>query len=178
MKKEVGFILVRIILTVLFICFIVPIWIESCKQMDSYQNIIISSENKIKFDYVKENNYIYKMSDYYAVNEPDKNIVKLNNESASYMKCNLMLRVLKDSTLNLDYLKYITDDEIHYLSDSYSHEDDSYKYYLLDQYMIDPSDNIDVEFMLWIDIDIDEDINNKHLYYSVYAYEDGQIVMN
>ena len=115
---------------------------------------ILAYSNKLTINTLEENNYdLFPMTDEYAINNLKVNTLKIDNVSSKGVNCELLLKVSKNSTLDIGNLKIKIDDKIDYISNAFSYEDGEYYYYLLNTKMIDGNDYNIVSYIIWLSSD-------------------------
>jgi len=163
MNKEIRGILCEII----FVCTIMVTSIIVCPMlveanMKETQNIM-KYANNLTIN-IKENNnyYLYPMTDEYAQNNLETNVIEIVNLDKKEKEYNLYLKVDKSSTMNIDNLKFSFNGNINKLNELYEYEDDNYTYYKVFDNKIENKDYIN--YIFWLDAD--SKMNSTNLIYN------------
>jgi len=128
---------------------ICPILVEA--NMKETENIMKYANNLTMSIKESDNYYLYPMTDEYAQNNLENNVIEIVNLDKKEKEYNLYLKVDKSSTMNIDSLKFSFNGNITKLNDLYEYEDDNYNYYKINDNKIENKDYIN--YIFWLDAD-------------------------
>lgn len=145
----------------------IPLW--QSFNLDEYETVAMQYDNMsyTDFEISDLSDYtLYQTSDDLAIKHLKTININMNNNSNTKENYNLWMIVDKDSTLDYNYLKINYNNEISYLNEHKTIEDEKYFYILLDEGSI-IANNINTELQIWIDSGTKEDITNKYLSFDI-----------
>lgn len=171
MDKGIFRLLTRLFFSVTFTFILVMIWLDNKKSIQVYDKMA-RAYNVLGSEYVKDSNIIYRTSDRVACEQLEKNKIVVSNNIDDVVNFMVVLKVSKASTINVDYLKYMTDCDVKYLRDSYMYADDYFRYYLLNTYLLNRDEITEVEYLVWLDENSSDEEIAKTLFYNVSVYPD------
>lgn len=123
----------------------------------SYTNLEISDLS----DYV-----LFQTTDDLAINNIKPIDISLSNDTNTIENYSLWMIIDKNSTLNYNNLKICYNNEVSYLNEKKTVEDDKYYYILLDEGNI-TAEIINSKLQIWIDSNINEDITDRFLSFDI-----------
>ena len=103
------------------------------------------------------------MTDEYALNNLSNNVLTINNNDNSEKTYKLVLKVSKDTTIELNNIKFKVEDSIIEL-DNTSYEDNDNYYYEFNPSSLHKNEKININYILWLDENIKELTGNDLIY--------------
>lgn len=162
MNKEVKGLLYEIMVLSFIIIINLIMWPNLKEEYLKKTEAVMSYISNLSIDIVnKEEYYLFPMTDEYAIDNLEKNTIKVSNYNNSYRQYSLYLKVDKSSTTDKDSLKFMFNDKIIDFNEIYSYEDENYIYYQVYNNNIKDVDYIDYIFWLKEDSEI---TNFKFIY--------------
>lgn len=158
----------KIILEIVFVTFIsiVLIDLSSKKEIQKKEMLAISQDVIVKETINNKN--LYLINDNANVNL-NNNIISIVNNKNINIKCHLIIIIDKNSTVDINYLRYKINSEVKKF-DNLIYEDGSNYYYLIDDISIDANSDIDEEFVMWLS-DEYKNLDQNTLSYKIIADE-------
>ena len=110
---------------------------------------------------------IYPIDDEIAINNYDKAVIRLTNNSTADSTYELIYRVSNDSTLNAEWLKFMLNvdgtNNIEFLDNLENNENNDYTDYILYTGKINANSQKDFEYLMWLDKNVGNEAQNKSL---------------
>ena len=117
-----------------------------------------------------QNVKFYPMNDEAALKYLQPMSVSLNNETNINYSYHVGFRVSKDSTLDVNYIKYSIGNDKYLLNEHFYKEDNKYRYYLIDEGEIKASNKM-YNIRLWLDENTPEEELGHVFKYSLLNFD-------
>jgi len=151
MNKEMKSLIMEIFFFTFIIVISIPIWSSLNEDNLNKTEAMLSYSSNLTIDKIVDNNYnLYPMTDSYAIDNLDNNVLRISNVSNKKIMYELLFMIDNKSTLSIDNFKMKVNDKILSIKDNYLYCDDTYCYYLLDTFEIDKNNYNNIDYMLWL----------------------------
>lgn len=150
MNKSVFMLLGEIVFLTCIVLFTVYIFVDiKDKNLKTTQGLLTYNSNIEISSKQDSNSKLAMLSDSEAVSSLEEDIIQLENKLDYNTNYELYLQVTKQD--NMNNYKVKVNDNIYYLNDIYSYEDDNYIYYELLNNTINSKELQEISFIIWID---------------------------
>jgi len=176
--SNIKFLVSRILVTTLFTLIISFLWINvsTTKAMETDKLLGLNENLVIVYNNDNTDNEIYMMKDSEALKE-DANIITVINNNTHNVNLDLLIRINKNSSLDLSYVKYFLNGVVMSFDKIYL-QDSLYYYYKLGSVDVDANGSLDNDFYLWLKEGNVTDLSNKTFSYSIVFKENNSLVYN
>ena len=163
MVKEVK----GLLLEIFILSFIIVMSILLCSNLKEEHlkktEAVMSYVSNLSINVVNRNEYyLFPMTDEYAIENLEKNTIKVSNYNDDNKEYSLYLKVDKNSTTDINSLNFMFNDKIIDFNEIYSYEDENYIYYQVYHNNVRKCDYID--YIFWLKED--SKITNINFIYS------------
>ena len=147
MVKEVK----GLLLEIFILSFIIVMSILLCPNLKEEHlkktEAVMSYVSNLSINVVNRNEYyLFPMTDEYAIDNLEKNTIKVSNYNDDNKEYSLYLKVDKNSTTDINSLNFMFNDKIIDFNEIYSYEDENYIYYQVYHNNVRKCDYIDYIF--------------------------------
>lgn len=161
MDKNISRLSITIIITMILVIVSIPLWNYSSGKRgsliaDSYDNLSVSVvTGEFKQLLVIEDNRALDII------EPTK--LSLRNRNSFTKKCELLMLIDKDSTIDYNHIRIAVENKISHLKDLNMYEDNDNYYFVIGEYTLKKYTNMDIYVRIWIGEEIGELGNTNQL---------------
>lgn len=166
-NKKIRSVAFELIFTIIIFGLAYNVWINPNASIAAFassnenQTVLLEEVNPLKLE------NIYPISDEKAINEGEKGLFKLTNNSNTNSKYSIIYRVYNYSTLDYNFLKYqlIIDDKsfVDFLSNLQISQENNYIDFILYNGEIDKNSEKTFEYTMWLDSEVGNKAQNKSL---------------
>lgn len=152
MDKKKKKLIIEIFFFIIVIISTIPVWKILEDNNIKTTNAMLAYSSNITVDKIKDYNYnLFPMTDEYAINNLENSTLRINNIGKNDITGELLLKVFKTSQLDISNFKVKIGDKIIDVENNYLSCDEEYCYYLLDTVEIKAKNNLDVDYLIWLD---------------------------
>ncbi len=168
---------IEIITLSLFLLIFVPILKNSSIKLTMAANNMNSVGSIELTEIHSSSDTLFPMTEDFALEKGDKTILNLKNKSSNLKNYTLLLRVEKDSTLDIKFLNYSINDDAYNFKEKIDIQDEQYNYYELYNNIILENSSIDIQFYIWLKSTTQNEAMNKKLKYSFIVKENNELAL-
>lgn len=156
---------IAIVISLVFLS--IPLW--QSFNLSEYETVAMYYDN-ISYTDLEVSDYsdyvLYQTTDELAIEHIKPINIKLMNDTNTMENYSLWLVVAKDSTLDYKNIKTNFNNKTLLLNEYVMVEDSEYYYFLLEEGTI-TAESINTSLLLWIDNNIEDDITDKYISFSI-----------
>lgn len=169
--------IIEIIFISLFLVIFVPILKNNSIKLTMAANNMISIGSIELTETYSSSDTFLPMTDEFAIKNGDKTILNLKNKSSILKNYTLLLRVEKNSTLNIEYFNYSINNSVYNFKEKIDIADEHYNYYEIYNNSLSENESRDIEFYMWLKSTTGNEAMNKNLTYSFIIKENNELAI-
>ena len=168
-EKQIRKTLIELISVIIIFIISLFVWFNPNKTITNLIAKNASNKDGISLEQIKalSLNNITPISDNDAINNYDKAILKVTNNQNTTYGYQLIYRISNDSTLDVDCIKFQLKsgdiEKVDFLHNQEIKVSDNYKDYIIYTDEIQPNENKEFSYVIWINEDAKNDIQSKSL---------------
>ena len=182
-NKQIRKTIIKLFFTIIIFIIALVMWINPNTTIANLISNNPYSEGNVVLEQIKPLSIsnISPISDEDAIKNYDNAILKVVNNKNTTSNYELIYRISNNSTLNSKFIKYKLENnnsKIDFLYNSEIKKGDGYTDYILHKGTIKPEDNLEFSFIIWIDENVGNEVQNKKLLSSFVVNSYNDITLN